>query len=80
MTPTQTIFLGYFPKHSKKSIVFRACLVPGSFLLRLKTITMCFEPNIFRNNLTGNVYKQFFLKNIVDSYQNRNQSQTFLWG
>ena len=36
----QAICLRYFQKLLKESLVFRTCLVAGSFLLRLKTIAM----------------------------------------
>ena len=72
----QTICLRYFQKLLKESSVFRTFLAAGSFLLRLKTIAMCFKLNIFHDNLTGNVYEHFFLRNIVSYYQNRPPSQT----
>ena len=50
------------------------------FFTRLKTIAMCFKLNILHDNLTGNVYEQFFFKNIVGSYQNRNPSQRIFIG
>ena len=36
----------------------RASLLKESFLLKLKTITACFEHDIFHNNLKDNVYGQ----------------------
>ena len=53
--PTQTISLIYAPKLLKESLVFRTCLIVGSFFLRLKTTTMCFKLNIFNKNFTGNI-------------------------
>ena len=38
----------------------RASLVIESFLLKLKTITTCFEQDIFHNNLKDNVYGQIY--------------------
>ena len=51
-----------------------------AFFTRLKTIAMCFRLNIFHNNLTGNVYKQFFFRNIVGCYQNSNPSERIFIG
>ena len=51
----QAICLRYFPKLLKESLVFRARLVAGSFLLRLKTIDVRFKLNTFHDNLAGNV-------------------------
>ena len=36
------------------NLPFRAYLVVGSSLMKLNIITMCFEFNIFHNNLIGN--------------------------
>ena len=49
-----------FSKTFRKNLVFRACLIVGFSLLRLKTITVCFKLNIFHNNFTGNVYEQCY--------------------
>ena len=38
----------------------RASLVIESFLRKLKTITLCFEHDIFHNNLKDNVYGQVY--------------------
>ena len=45
---------------SKKSLVFRARLVIGSFFLKLKTLTMCFKLNIFYNGMKDNVYREVY--------------------
>ena len=57
--PAQTICLRFF-RNLKESLVFRACLVAGSFFLKLKATAMCFKFNIFQDNMTGNIYAQFF--------------------
>ena len=49
-----------FSKTFREDLVFRACLIVGSILLRLKTVTICFKLNIFHNNFTGNVYIQCY--------------------
>ena len=54
-----------FPKLLMKSLVFRAPLVVGSFLVKLKTTTKCFKLNNVHNNLKDSVYGQFVLRNIV---------------
>ena len=58
----------------------RASLVIESFLLKLKTITSCFEHDTFRKNLREKSMDKSILANISGCYQNRAQSQTFLWG
>ena len=58
----------------------RANPVIESFLLKLKTITTCFEHDIFHNNLKGNIMVKPILTNIAGCYRNRNWSSTFLWG
>ena len=52
--PVQSFYLKISPKILQKSLVFRAPLVPESFSIRLETMTMCFEINVF-NNLDNNV-------------------------
>ena len=58
----------------------RASLVIESFLLKLKTITSCFEHDTFHNNLREKSMDKSILANISGCYQNRAPSQTFLWG
>ena len=46
--------LHFLDPDSKPSLVIK------SFLLKLKTITTCFEQYIFHNNLKDNVYGQIY--------------------
>ena len=52
----------------------RASLMTGSFLLKLKTITTCFEQDIFHTE------RKSILRYIAGCYQNKSTSQTFSWG
>ena len=49
-----------------------------SFLLKLKSITTCFEHDIFRNYLKDNIMDKSILTNIAGYYENRSPSQAFL--
>ena len=44
----------------KVSLVYRALLIERSFLLKLKTITMCFKLNKIHNNQKENVFAQVY--------------------
>ena len=46
-----------------KNLLFRVCLVAGSFLLKLKTMSMCLELKTFIKGLNNNVCGQ----ELVDS-------------
>ena len=47
-----------FPKLLKRSLVFRARVLVGPFSLKLKSLTMSFKSDIFKDNAQGNAYEQ----------------------
>lgn len=71
---------GNFLKFLKKSFVFRVCLLVGSLLVKLKTITFCFKLHIFHDHMNTVSIDKFIFRNIVGGYQNKNPLQTFLCG
>ena len=65
---SNTDFLRGISKTFKGKLFYITRLMVRSFLLKLKSTTMCFELHIFYSNLQKN------------AHQNRNPAQTFLWG
>ena len=65
----QSISVFQIPTRSKSS--------DRVFLTKLKTITACFEHDIFHNNLKDNIMDKPILTNIAGCYQNRNLLQIF---
>ena len=51
-------FLLQISRFFNKNLLFRVRLVAGSFLLKLKTMSMCLELKTFIKDLNSNVYGQ----------------------
>ena len=73
---TNFLYKSFLKTSKRKSLVFVACLVIGSFLSKLKTVTKCFELNILYTKLKDKVYGQCYFRNIVCCNKNKNPSRT----